>query len=94
MKPTAFFVNTSRGPLMVDQDVADALNNGVIAGAGLDVLNSEPPAPDNPLLTAKNVVLTPHIGWATIDARYRLLKETAGNIESFIKGEAKNVVNP
>ena len=94
MKPTAFFINTSRGPLMVDQDVADALNNGVIAGAGLDVLNGEPPSLDNPLLSAKNIILTPHIGWATVDARTRLVSEVANNLESYQNGDPKNVVNP
>lgn len=78
---------------MVDQDVADALNNGVIAGAGLDVLGTEPPAPDNPLLDAKNVVLTPHIGWATIDARNRLINTIADNYAAFLHGAPINVVN-
>jgi glycerate dehydrogenase len=93
MKPTAFFINTSRGPLMVDQDVADALNNDVIAGAGLDVLGTEPPAPDNPLLKAKNVIITPHIGWATLDSRKSLIDTAAQNYEAFLKGESLNVVN-
>ena len=93
MKPEAFFINTSRGPLMVDQDVADALNEGKIAGAGLDVLGSEPPAKDNPLLKAKNVVITPHIGWATINARKTLIETAAENLKAFLLGEAKNVVN-
>ena len=93
MKPTAFFINTSRGGLMVEQDLADALNNGVIAGAGLDVLSSEPPKEDNPLLTAKNVIITPHIGWATIDARRQLVKIAADNISAFLNGEKRNVVN-
>jgi len=93
MKRSAFFINTSRGPLMVDQDLADALNNGVIAGAGLDVLGKEPPEIDNPLLNAKNVIITPHIGWATMEARRRLIDITADNIAAFINHEDKNVVN-
>jgi glycerate dehydrogenase len=93
MKKSAFFINTSRGPLMVDKDLADALNDGVIAGAGLDVLNQEPPTLDNPLFDAKNVIITPHIGWATVDARERLINEVALNIEAFIKNEKRNVVN-
>ncbi len=93
MKRSAFFVNTSRGPLMVDKDVAEALNNDIIAGAGLDVLGKEPPDPDNPLLSAKNVVITPHIGWATIDARMRLVNTVADNLAAFINHEEKNVVN-
>lgn len=93
MKKTAYIVNTSRGPLINEQDLADALNNGDIAGAGLDVLMTEPPSPDNPLLRAKNTVITPHIGWATADARGLLIKTVADNLEAFMNGEKKNVVN-
>ena len=93
MKSTAFLVNTSRGPLVVEKDLADALNKGVIAGAGLDVLEKEPPASDNPLLDAKNVVLTPHIGWATLDARRRLISTVADNLRAFLNGAAINVVD-
>jgi len=92
MKPTAFFINTSRGRLMVDEDVADALNNGIIAGAGLDVLGSEPPDINNPLLSAKNVIITPHIGWATVEARSQLIKMAEENFEKYLKGNAINVV--
>jgi glycerate dehydrogenase len=92
MKPTAFFINTSRGRLMVDEDVADALNNGIIAGAGLDVLGSEPPDINNPLLSAKNVIITPHIGWATVEARSQLIKIAEENFENYLKGNAINVV--
>ena len=72
MKPSAFLINTSRGGLIHEQDLADALNNNSIAGAGLDVLSVEPPASDNPLLQAKNCLITPHVGWATLEARTRL----------------------
>ena len=93
MKPTAFLINTARGKLVVDQDLADALNSGQIAGAGVDVLTTEPPAIDNPMLDAKNAVITPHIGWATVEARKRLISETANNLEMFVKGTPCNVVN-
>ncbi len=92
MKPTAFLINTSRGALVKEADLAFALNNGLIAGAGLDVLSTEPPALDNPLLKAKNVVLTPHIGWATIDARKKLIQIAAENLESYFAGSSKNVI--
>lgn len=92
MKPTAFFINTSRGQLVVEQDLADALNHDVIAGAGLDVLAVEPPREDNPLLHAKNTVITPHIGWAAIEARQALIFQVAANYEAFLKGMPVNVV--
>jgi glycerate dehydrogenase len=92
MKRSAFLINTSRGPLVVDQDLADALNAGRIAGAGLDVLSVEPPAADNPLLSAKNCLVTPHIAWATREARSRLMDLVVENVEAFVAGKAKNVV--
>ena len=94
MKPTAFLLNTSRGPIVADQDLADALNNGVIAGAGIDVLSTEPPAADNPLFTAKNCLITPHIAWATHEARQRLMDSTVANLSAFLTGKPINVVNP
>ena len=93
MKPTAFLINTSRGPLIDEQALADALNNNRIAGAGMDVLSTEPPAKDNPLLGAKNCHITPHIAWATRAARERLLKVTIDNVAAFLSGRPQNVVN-
>ena len=93
MKKTAFLINTSRGPLINEPDLADALNNEQIAGAGLDVLSTEPPSVDNPLLTAKNCYITPHIAWATKSARYRLMLTAIENIRAFIEGKSQNVVS-
>ena len=92
MKPTAILINTGRGPLVNEKDLADALNKGVIAAAGLDVLSSEPPQYTNPLLTAKNCFITPHIAWATKEARVRLMQIAVGNLKGFIKGEIVNNV--
>jgi glycerate dehydrogenase len=94
MKPNAIILNTGRGPLVNEADLAEALHNGVIAGAGLDVLSTEPPKADNPLLSAPNCVITPHVAWATFEARKRLLQMVADNLEAFLRGEAKNVVTP
>jgi glycerate dehydrogenase len=92
MKPSAFLINTSRGPLVVDQDLAGALNTGRLAGAGLDVLSVEPPAETNPLLSARNCLVTPHIAWATREARARLMDAVAGNISAWISGNPRNVI--
>ena len=94
MKKSAFLTNTSRGPVIVDEDLAEALNNGTIAGAGIDVLSVEPPSKDNPLFTAKNCIITPHIAWATKEARTRLMDIAVNNLVSFIKDHPVNVVNP
>ncbi|MBN1676702.1 MAG: D-2-hydroxyacid dehydrogenase [Kiritimatiellae bacterium] len=93
MKETAFLVNTSRGPLVDGRALADALNNGRIAGAGLDVLEVEPPPADSPLFTARNGYVTPHIAWATRAARQRLLNTVVANVRAFLAGEPVNVVN-
>lgn len=93
MKPTAFLINTSRGAVVREVDLAQALNQGVIAGAGLDVMEKEPPEKNNPLLTARNCLITPHIGWSSRDARGRLIETVADNIRSFFAGTPKNRVN-
>jgi glycerate dehydrogenase len=87
MKSSAILINTSRGGLIHEQNLADALNSGVIAGAGLDVLSVEPPTTTNPLLTAKNTIITPHIAWAGVNARIELLKGVVENIVSFQQGK-------
>ncbi len=92
MKPSAFLINTSRGALVVDRDLADALNAGRLAGAGLDVLTVEPPAETNPLLAARNCLVTPHIAWATHEARARLMDEVIANISGFLSGNPRNVI--
>ena len=93
MKPTAFLINTSRGPVVNERDLADALNAGRIAGAGLDVLSTEPPKADNPLLGAKNCFITPHFAWATRAARERMMKTVVANVRAFLAGRPQNVVN-
>ena len=93
MKPGALLINTSRGPLVIDQELADALNSGRLAGAAVDVLSVEPPAPDNPLLRARNCIVTPHIAWATREARSRLLDTAVANLRSYLEGTPVNVVN-
>ncbi|MDV3307485.1 MAG: D-2-hydroxyacid dehydrogenase [Cyclobacteriaceae bacterium] len=92
MKPTAFFLNVSRGGLVKENDLAHALHEGVIAGAGLDVLSIEPPPADNPLLHAPNCIITPHQAWATQAARRRLLQTAADNIAAFQAGRPVNRV--
>jgi glycerate dehydrogenase len=93
MKKSAFLINTSRGQLIVEEDLSEALNSGTIAGAGLDVLSTEPPKSDNPLLLAKNCLITPHIAWATKDARIRLMDIAVENIKAFINEVPVNVIN-
>lgn len=93
MKKSAIFINTSRGPVVDEKALADALNNGEILAAGLDVLETEPAKTDNPLLTAKNCYITPHIAWAAKETRARLLKILEENLEAYINGTPQNVVN-
>ena len=94
MKPTAFLINTSRGPLIDEAALADALNQGRLAGAGLDVLAVEPPGADHPLVAARNCLITPHIAWATRAARARLMEPAVANVRAFLAGRPQNVVNP
>lgn len=93
MKNSAIFINTSRGPVVDEQALADALNSSKIRAAGLDVLETEPARTDNPLLTAKNCYITPHIAWAALETRARLLKILEENLEAYISGKPQNVVN-
>lgn len=93
MKQGAIVINTGRGPLVNEDDVAEALNSGHLGGYGADVLFSEPPTPDNPLLQAPNAYITPHIAWATTEARIRLVEAAAQNVKAFLEGAPVNVVN-
>jgi len=92
MKATAYIINTSRGPVIDELALAEALNGGMIAGAGLDVLSVEPPPADNPLLKARNCHITPHFAWASTAARKRLMDEVVENVRAFIAGKPRNVV--
>ena len=93
MKRSAFLINTSRGPVINEKDLFDALENKTIAGAGLDVLSQEPPKNGNVLIKAKNCIITPHIAWASFEARTRLLNIFLKNVENFVAGTPQNVVN-
>lgn len=93
MKTAVVLINTGRGPLINENDLAEALNNGRIAGACLDVLSTEPPSPDNPLIKAKNCYITPHIAWATTEARERLMEIATKNLKTFLEGKPQNKVN-
>jgi glycerate dehydrogenase len=93
VKPGAFLINTSRGGLIVEQDLAAALNEGWLAGSAVDVVSEEPIRPENPLWTARHCIITPHIAWATREARRRLLSATVANVASFLAGRPTNVVN-
>ena len=93
MKDGVIIINNSRGPLVVEQDLADALNSGKVYAAGLDVVSSEPISADNPLLKAKNCLITPHISWAPRESRQRIMDCTVENIRAFQAGKPKNVIN-
>jgi len=93
MRPGGYVLNTARGKLVNEADLADALNSGHLAGAALDVLAVEPPSPDNPLLSAKNCLITPHMAWGSLTARLRLMAIAADNIRAFLAGNPRNVVN-
>jgi len=92
MKPKAFLINTSRGGLVNENDLAEALNHEIIAGAALDVLSTEPPSANNPLLHAKNCLINPHVAWATFESRTRLMKTVVNNVKAFLEGKPENVV--
>lgn len=94
MKPGVLILNTSRGPLINEGDLAEALNTGRVAGAALDVLGVEPPPLSNPLFSAQNCIVTPHIAWATREARSRLMTVAGENLGAFLNGKPQNVVNP
>jgi glycerate dehydrogenase len=93
MQPTAILINTARGALVVEQDLADALSAGLLAAAAVDVVSAEPIRPENPLLNAPNCIITPHNAWATTEARARLMAMTVENVANFLAGTPSNVVN-
>jgi glycerate dehydrogenase len=93
MKRSAFLINASRGGLVNEKDLADALNAGILAGAALDVVSVEPIKQENPLLSAQSCLLTPHMAWSTLDARRRLMEGTVENVRAFLAGNPINVVN-
>lgn len=92
-RKNAVIINTARGPVVNEHDLAEALNGGIIAGAGVDVISEEPMKQDNPLLTAKNCVITPHVAWAPVQTRKRLLDIAADNLKKFMDGTPQNTVN-
>jgi glycerate dehydrogenase len=93
MKHGAILINTARGPLVNENDVAEALKSGQLAGYGADVMCQEPPSPDNPLFAQPNASITPHVAWATIEARERLMAIAIANVKAFLEGKPVNVVN-
>ena len=93
MKDGVMIINNSRGPLIVEEDLRDALNSGKVAGAAVDVVSTEPIQMDNPLLEAENCIITPHISWAPKESRQRLMDIAVSNLEAYVNGKPVNVVN-